>query len=338
MTSGAELPSKKPVKICLTGDSGVGKSGAQVSLILAGYKIRTIDVDNGLDIVLNCLHDKKSPYYALAQKLNLSDAFRYETVNHKMITMDTGADRVRIQPAAGTVWPQVERLVHTWKETDGTNLGSITSWSDDTVLCLDSSTFAAYAALAYVQQLNSHLGKDINARERQRDIGGAQEKVENLLRLLYSDAVKCHVLIMTHINYFSESTQRDTTTQAQIRVVSSSGSEIFGSDRAYPSSIGRALDPRFGRYFNNVLEMRVEGTGRATRYVIHTTPQGAIRVKTSAPFSLKPTYDVSTGLAEIFAVLRGQPEPSELISAVAKAKDQTRASATPIRPVANPVL
>ena len=37
------------VKLLLCGDSGSGKSGALASLVGAGYKLRILDMDNGLD-------------------------------------------------------------------------------------------------------------------------------------------------------------------------------------------------------------------------------------------------------------------------------------------------
>jgi hypothetical protein len=307
MSSAADTIASRPIKLCLVGDSGVGKTGSKVSLILAGYKVRSIDVDNGEDIVLNALNSPDSPYYKLAQELNLSDAFRYETVNHKMITLDD-TKRVRIQPAAATVWPAIEKLLHRWKESCGVDLGSITSWGDDTVLFVDSGTFAGYAALYYVQQLNNHLGSEPSGNAWRRDIGGAQSHLESMFQLLYSDAVKCHVVVITHINYMTENTQ--DIDGRPTKIISSSATDIFGVQRAYPTAIGRALGPKIGRYFNNVLEMRNEGVGVSTRHVIHTTPQGAVNVKTSAPFSLARTYDISTGLAEIFAVLRGQEKPA----------------------------
>lgn len=320
MTSGAIRPENKPIKMCLTGDSGAGKSGAIVSLLLDEYKIRDIDVDNGLDIVLNCLHDPNSPYYALAQKLDLDKAFRYETVNHKMITIDDGKQkRIRMQPQSAIVWPRIQNLVHEWRETNGPNLGPITNWKDDTILVLDSSTFTGYATFAYVQEMNNHLG-EVSGNSWRRDIGAAQQYFEDLFRFLYSDAVKCHVIVITHINYLSESYQ-ESEGGTRVKTVASSASDVFGSDRAYPTAIGRALGPRIGRYFNNVLEMKTEGSGRNIRRIISTVPtQGSIGVKTSAPFSVKPSYDVSTGLAEIFRTLRGEEPPRELMNALQKPK------------------
>lgn len=313
MSSGAEPNPSRAIKLLLTGDSGVGKTGAIVSLILAGYKVRTIDVDNKIDIILHCLHEPKSPYYAAAQRLNLNEAFRYETVNHKMITMDTGK-QVRIQPASATVWPKIEKLCHEWREPGGVFLGPISSWGTDTVLVVDSFTFAGFAALYYVQELNGHLGGESSGNTWRRDIGGAQDHLDTVLKLLCSDSTKCHIIVITHINYLSESYNEDKQTGKRTLAISSNASDIFGVARAYPSAIGRALGPRIGAYFNNVLEMKTEGMGSNARRRIYTIPTGTVNVKTSAPFALREHYDISTGLAEIFTTLRAsgaKPKPKQ---------------------------
>ena len=43
------------------GDSGTGKTEALCSLVLAGYKLRILDLDNGLDIVKSYLTEPLFP-------------------------------------------------------------------------------------------------------------------------------------------------------------------------------------------------------------------------------------------------------------------------------------
>lgn len=320
MSSGAELNPNRPIKMLLAGDSGAGKTGSLVSLILDGYKLRIIDVDNKVDILLNALHDPKSPYFARAKTLNLNDALRYETVNHKMITMDTGKE-VRIQPASAIVWPKTEKLCHEWREACGVFLGAISSWGDDTVLVIDSFTFAGFAALYYIQELNNHLG-ETGGNSWRRDVGGAQDQMEKILRLLCSDAVKCHVIIITHINYLSENYNEDKQTGKRTLAISSSASDVFGVAKAYPSAIGRALGPRIGTYFNNVLELKIDGAMGNAKRNIYTRPTGSVNVKTSAPFSLDERYEISDGLAKIFRTLRNGKKPNDVVQTPSNAKAQ----------------
>ena len=49
MPKGSEHKSRKYVKLLYLGDSGTGKTGSLVSLVQAGYKLRVIDLDDGLD-------------------------------------------------------------------------------------------------------------------------------------------------------------------------------------------------------------------------------------------------------------------------------------------------
>ena len=49
--------SSQTTKMLFIGDSGSGKTGALASLAAAGYNLRILDVDNGVDILANLLRD-----------------------------------------------------------------------------------------------------------------------------------------------------------------------------------------------------------------------------------------------------------------------------------------
>src|SRR5260221_189953 len=49
MTALSEHQSTRSTKLLLMGHSGSGKTGALTSLVKAGYKLRILDLDNGLD-------------------------------------------------------------------------------------------------------------------------------------------------------------------------------------------------------------------------------------------------------------------------------------------------
>jgi hypothetical protein len=42
-------------KLLLEGDSGSGKTGSLASLVAAGFKLRVLDMDNGLDSLANAV-------------------------------------------------------------------------------------------------------------------------------------------------------------------------------------------------------------------------------------------------------------------------------------------
>ena len=53
MPSLADRQAAPLVKIMLIGHSGAGKTGALTSLVQAGYKLRILDMDQGLDALVN---------------------------------------------------------------------------------------------------------------------------------------------------------------------------------------------------------------------------------------------------------------------------------------------
>ena len=48
------------VKMLFIGPSGAGKTGALASLASAGYNLRILDMDNGLDVLANVLNNPKT--------------------------------------------------------------------------------------------------------------------------------------------------------------------------------------------------------------------------------------------------------------------------------------
>src|SRR6266478_131479 len=55
-------PSSSTTKLLLIGHSSSGKTGSLASLPPAGFNLRIIDLDNGLDILKSYLTDSTSPY------------------------------------------------------------------------------------------------------------------------------------------------------------------------------------------------------------------------------------------------------------------------------------
>jgi hypothetical protein len=75
--------------------------------------------------------------------------------------------------------------------------------------------------------------------------------------------------------------------------------------RGYPASLGKALSPKIGRYFNSCLQAKTIGSGSSARRVLSTVSTPLIELKTSAPLSVKAEYPLATGLADYFKDVRG---------------------------------
>lgn len=261
-------------KLLAVADSGGGKTGALASLAKAGYNLRILDFDNGLDVLANLL---SSDPKALAR-------VSYETCTEKMRTL---AGRPQIVSA--TAFSKAMNKLDKWDE-----FGAASTWGSDDILVIDSLTHMANAAMNQVLQANNRL----NGMVYQSDWGEAQKLIESLLAMLYSDSIKCNVIVNCHITYIG----RKETVE-----VNGKKEEIETDVRAYPMSLGRALSPKIATYFNNTIALKTIGARRT----IFTTPQGLVETKTSAPGKVKSSYPIETGLADLFKDIRGSsPSPT----------------------------
>lgn len=155
-------------KLLLVGDSGIGKSGHLASLANAGYNLRILDFDDGLDILSNYL---------------TPDGRKH--VNYVTLK-DT--------PTEATAWKTARSIIYNkWKVGDE-DLGPITSWGESEVLVLDSLTFAGDAAKRASLALS---GKKLDAQLSQADWGEALRSIELMLDYVMSDHIKCNVIMTT---------------------------------------------------------------------------------------------------------------------------------------------
>lgn len=254
-------------KMLFIGDSGSGKTGALASLAKAGYNIRIMDLDNGLDVLKNLVRDPSGPYGPQA-----ASRIDYETLTDPMKNLGG-----RLVPQKATVWSRAVSLLQKWGD-----LGPITSWGPQDILVIDSLTMLAQAALNFILSMNAHLGI---GRVEQSEWYQGQQLIEGLLQMLYDEGVKCNVIVNCHVVYIGEEN---------------------GPQRGYPASLGRALSPKIGRYFNTMLMARTIGSGSATKRKIVTNSTPLVELKTSAPLNVKPEYPLETGLAEFFLAVRGE--------------------------------
>jgi hypothetical protein len=242
------------------GDSGSGKTGALASLAEAGYNLRILDFDNGLDILANLL----SP--------EAQERVTFVTLTDKMKT----AGGIAVPAGVPKAYTSALKLCNNW-ETEDEQLGPITSWGENDILVVDSFTFMSNATFRYVDMVNSF-------KDGRQTYGETQRLLENFLGLLYSDAVKCNVIVTSHISYID--IDENLT-------------------KGYPASAGKALSPRIPRYFNTMLECKTRGTGAKSKHVILTQPSGVIELKNpSKPGTLPRELPIETGLADFFKLIR----------------------------------
>lgn len=307
-----------PAKVLVIGKSGAGKTGAQASLVAEGYNLRIIDTDKGIRPLRSLLMDPRYPYAALIKKrgINLEHAVRYVPIDTSMklrtITTRVGVDKTTSQtvlaPSDAKAWTNVITLLDNWKE-GGLDLGPVSSWGPKDVLSLDSFSTLAKCAYYFSQSLNGRLGARDQGYDYQRDVGEAQSQLTRLLELLYDSNIKCNVIVISHITWVDES----QGIASRPREATKDGAIVLSNPDGYPSAIGRALSPQMGKYFNDVFIVRSTGTGASVSRNISTVPQDGVIGKNSV--FMDREYSVTTGLAQIFAAIRGSAPPTELLEA-----------------------
>ena len=261
-------------KLLVEGDSGTGKSGSLASLAGSGYELRILDYDNGLESLKQ---------YIIRDYPEALSRVEYRTLR----------DRRRASAAGPIVSPKAFvsglKMLDHWKYTssDGEeiDLGKPAEWGPECILVIDSLTFMSDAAYDWADPLAPRSAQ--GGVDKRQIFGMAQEAVENVLALLTSEAFETNVIVMSHIKYM------DTPD---------------GNTKAYPTSVGKALSPVIPRYFNTVVQCVTINGKRSFR----TKATPLIDLKNPAPFKMKSTFPLGTGLADIFKVLRNPLEAEDV--------------------------
>lgn len=261
--------SAETTKLLLIGDSGSGKTGALASLVKAGYKLRILDFDNGLDI-LRVICKRECP----EKLVNVE----YRTLRDKIKSSDAGP----ILDGPPKAFTNAVKMLDKWVyEENGVriDLGVPATWGPDTILVIDSLTFMSDAAFQWATMMQA-AAKNQDGRQI---YFVAQQKIENVLNLLSAESFKTNVIITAHIRY---SQQDDGTT------------------KGFPNSVGSALGPTIPSYFNSMALVTKSGSGDSLKRVIKTVATSLLDLKNPAPFSMAKELPVETGLADFFKTVR----------------------------------
>ena len=225
MPTADQHPSSDFARLLLMGPSGTGKTGGLFSLLEAGYQVGVIDMDNGLDWLVNTLRVKRPDLLK-----NLS----YQTFKDKRKMTSAGPQVVGIPKAYTNAIQAMEK----WD--DGT---TPSEWGPNRILVLDSLTFFGSAAYDWKDMLNPKV------KDKRQIYGEAQGAVADILAALTSPDFKTNVIVMTHVRW-----QKITDEQGNTTVV-----------KGMPSAIGEALGDKIGTYFNTVGLCETDATGKNRR-------------------------------------------------------------------------
>lgn len=260
------------VKLLLMGNSKTGKTGSLVSLVKAGYKLRILDLDNLLDILVRYIQ-KECP--------DALTNVEFVPVRDKIKTGPEGP-HIEGKPKA---WATATKLCDRWRYDD-TDLGTPAEWGPEAVLVVDSLSRLCDAAYYYHEAIipRSSRSGEFDGRAV---YGNAQDAVEKFLAMLTSSGMQTNVIVIAHVQF---QTQSD------------------GRIKGFPQGVGQKLSPVIPQYFPNVVLYDFEGGRRRMR--TNSTP--LVDLCTADPFTVSPSYPIETGLAELFKVLLGSKPPLTL--------------------------
>lgn len=251
-------------KALVVGDSKAGKTGGLTSLVKAGFKLRILDLDNGIDVLKE---------FVMKECPDKADNVEYRTLRDKRKTGPAGP-MIDGPPKAFT---NTLRMMDHWKytEDDGTevDLGKPSEWGPDTILVVDSLSRLSDAAFDWRVPLTGHDDQRATYKD-------AQDAVQDCLALLTSEYYRCNLIVLAHVRYL---TLPD------------------GTQKGFPQSVGSAICSEIPQWFNTYVMFENQGGKRKIR----TTSTPLIDLANPKPFAMGPTYDISTGMAEIFNILRG---------------------------------
>lgn len=212
MPSLSDHQSNDFVKVLLVGQSMSGKTGALVSLVKAGYKLRIIDTDNKLAILKYIILHECPDKINNVESILVRDKYK-PTVGGTMIDG---------KPKA---WIQALNLCNEWKDGE-INHGHPATWGPDYILIIDSLSRLCDACFAFHEVIIPR-GKsgDFDGRAV---YGNAQKDMEKFLASLTSDSMATNVVVTAHVSYQD---QPDGTT------------------KGFPQGIGQKLSPIIPQYF-----------------------------------------------------------------------------------------
>ena len=171
----SEHTSGKYTKLMYIGTSGTGKTGSLTSLVKAGYKLRILDLDNGVEVLKNFIM-KECP-----EKISLVD---YESCRDKYKAGPLGPV-IKGSPKA---YVEATKLMTKWSDE------SIPAeWGKDTIFVLDSLSSLGRAALAWATGMNP------TARDGRQWYNTAQQSLETILALLTDEAFHANVIVISHV-------------------------------------------------------------------------------------------------------------------------------------------
>lgn len=244
-------------KMILSGNSGAGKTGATLMLTKAGYTVKIADFDDkaggliGAKGVLDVKNAKEKVQIASFRENSDSQSQAYKAFKDFLNDEKNGPF----------------------------------SWDENSVFVVDSLTKLGEAIHDWVKRNNPAV------KDGRQIYGLAQEELNKILGRLTSSQLKCHFILISHLEY-----------QDLYGGVEGVPSET----QAYPAGIGKAKNKFIPTIFNTMLEV----VNKKEKRIIRTQPTRFLvnKIPVLPSQGLKDEYPIEDGLIEIFKLLTDTSE------------------------------
>lgn len=179
MPSLADHSSGSFVKLLYIGSSGSGKTGSLVSLV-PDYNLRILDLDNGLDALVNLIR-RDCP--------NRIASVEYET---RRDTYKATAMGIQVAGSPRAFTDSI-KLLDKW--SDGSNPAE---WGSEYILVVDSLTNLGKAAFAWARGMNP------SSKDPRQWYAQAQAVLDDVLATLTAEAFATNVIVCSHVDFVED--------------------------------------------------------------------------------------------------------------------------------------
>ena len=291
-------PTAKPslIKILYLGYSGEGKSTSLVPLGIPGYldnpgyELRILDFDGKAEEVIRSTLTRLLKEKAISQEQHdkaLTENYDVCTCIEStgIVSAREGKKTIKKLGVEGTAtaWNTAIKQLEKWSS----------SFSDKTILVVDSFTYAARAIVNFSQELNGKLNQTLEWRDYQ----APQQVAENLM-VLCAD-LPTHAIVCAHqdpLEMYKATDQIDDKTGAPTQ-------ELIDT-LMVPISIGKSGRMKLPARFNHLLVASSDGKGASTRRYIYTEPRVGVVTKTPFYGRCETRYPLDKGMVEYFKLGR----------------------------------
>lgn len=178
MAALSEYKATNLVKMLLIGNAGSGKTGALVSLVKAGYKLRILDYDNLLQSLVFQIKKHCPDKIGNVDAITLTDKWK---ANGTDLVVD-GVPKAFVE---------TQTILNNWP-----GLGKPETWGPDSIVVIDSLTKLSNVAMNWSEVFKAVRGK--SGVDYRQVVGEAQKAIAHLLQLLNGKEFNTNVIITAH--------------------------------------------------------------------------------------------------------------------------------------------